>query len=31
MDVVTKGRQEAKKMHYLAIPSTRSLLEMSAD
>lgn len=29
MDVVTKGRQEAKKMHYLAIPSTRSLLEMS--
>jgi len=27
MDVVTKGRQEAKRMHYLAIPSTRSLLE----
>ena len=29
LDVVTKGRQEAKRMHYLAIPSTRSQLEKS--
>ena len=29
LDVVTKGRQEAKRMRYLAIPCTRSLLEKS--
>ncbi|MDG2375028.1 MAG: glycosyltransferase family 2 protein [Woeseiaceae bacterium] len=29
LDVVTKGRQEAKRMRYLAIPCTRSLLEQS--
>jgi hypothetical protein len=27
LDTVTRGRREAKRMHYLAVPSTRALVE----